>query len=104
MEETCETRNCGCSEGNCGCGSECRSSCGDFQEVMEQKLIGITMAAHKSVIFDKLVKKIEEKQGEKLDELAEVLVNASIEHHKSQQDASEKHDELRKKLKEIFNQ
>lgn len=83
---------------NCGCGSEGA----DFYEVMESKLMQMTFWAHKEVLFEKIKDKIKEEEGDKLDKIADLLVEASNSKWKSRQEAEKERGELRGKLKDAF--
>ncbi len=88
-----------CSTENCGCGPPA-----DMYDVMESRLMQMTFWAHKEVLFDKIKQKIEKEQGEKLEKIAELLVEASKNKWKTSQEAEKRHDELRGKLKDAFEE
>jgi hypothetical protein len=93
--QSCETGGCGCGEKNCNC---------DFYKFMEQKLMQMTFWAHKEVLFEKIKQKITETEGEKLDKIADLLVDAGKDKLKAKKDATVKKDELRKNLKDLFEE
>lgn len=88
-----------CVDNSCGSGCDCEY---DAYDVLEQKLLGMTFLAHKTVLFEKIKQKIETEEGKKLDQLAELLVEASREKWKTEQEATKKADELREKIRETF--
>jgi hypothetical protein len=90
---------------NCGCGSEgCGCEPADFYDVMESKMMEMAFAAHKTVLFEKIKERIEKLDGEKLDALADLVVEASRTKWKTEQEAAKKRAELREKLKDIFQE
>lgn len=86
----------------------CTENCGpdsgqsDFYDFLESRLMFMTNLAHKSVLFEKIKKSIEQEDGEKLDKIAELLVQASKEKWESDIESDRKQDELGKKLRETF--
>jgi hypothetical protein len=76
-------------EKNCGCEEM------DFYEVMERKLIGMTFWARKQILFDKIRERVEKEEGQKLDKLVDLVVEAS-------KSKGKKHEELRESLKKTF--
>lgn len=87
-----------CSMDSCGCEST------DFHAQLEEKLYGMAFVAHKSVLFDKISKKIEERHGDKLDKIAGLVVDATLDKMKDEHELHRKKEELRKSLKEIFEE
>ena len=81
---------------NCNCGER------DFYDVMESTLMRATYWAHKQVLFEKIKQEIEKQEGAKLEKIAQLLVEASQNRWKSEQDAEKKSEELKEKLKETF--
>ena len=49
----------------------------DEYEVMETTMKRITMLAHQYVLFEKIKQKINEQEGERLEKIAEIVVNNS---------------------------
>lgn len=86
---------------DCNCGS-CSCDSYDFYEEMEEKLMGMAFFAHKSILFDKIRDRIEKEQGDKLDKIADLVVQASKEKFESEQEAEKKRAELMERLKEVF--
>ena len=82
------------------CGPE--SSQPDFYDFLESRLLFMTNLAHKSVLLEKIKKRIEQEEGERLDKMAELLVQASKEQWESDIESDKKQDELRKRLRETF--
>jgi len=74
----------------------------DSHDFLESRLMRMTFWAHKAVLFDKIKQKIEEQEGEKLDKIADLLVQASKEKWETEQETDKKRDEFSKKLKENF--
>lgn len=92
-------------EQNCECGSEgCACETMDFYDIMESRLMAMAFGAHKSILFDKIRERIEKTDGAKLDALADLLVEASRNKWKTEQEIEKKRAELREKLKEIFQE
>ena len=83
-----------CAEGSCGDA--------DFYDVMESRLIQMTFWAHKEVLYEKIKQKIEAEEGEKLEKIAELLIEASKSRMQSSKEFSKKQDALREKLREHF--
>lgn len=90
--------NCNCGSGSCSCESM------DFYDVMESKLMGMAFFAHKSALFERIKQRIEKQDGEKLDKIADLVVEATRNKFKTEQEAEKKHAELREKLKEVFDE
>ncbi len=86
----------------------CTESCGpdsgqpDFYDFLESRLMFMSHLAHKSVLFEKIKKRIEQEEGDKLDKIAELLVQASKEKWESDIESDKKQDELRNRLRETF--
>ena len=81
----------------------CIENCSeDYYDLMEQKLKAMTFWAHKAVLFEKIKQKIEEQEGEKLDKIANLLIENSKEEIKNEKENEEKKQELKKHLKEAF--
>lgn len=93
---SCEARSCECGSENCGCGS------GDFYEAMQAKLINMAVFAHKSALFDRIRSRVEKVEGDKLDRIAELVVEAALGKFKDAQEAERKGEELRAKLRETM--
>ena len=87
--ETC-AQECGCDEG--------------FYDAMESRLMQMTFMAHKAVLFEKIRERIEKEEGEKLDRIAELLVEASQKGQQSDIESAKQSDELRRKLKETYEE
>jgi len=76
----------------------------DVYDAMESRLMQMTFWAHKAVLFEKIKKKIEEQEGEKLEKIADILVEASRIRAKTGQEAEKDKQELNDKLKETFEE
>ena len=99
----CGSEGCGCGQQNCGCGQDgCGCGSGDFYETMQGKLVEMAIVAHKSALFDRIRGRIEKVEGEKLDRIAELVVETALGKYKDAQEAARKSEELRGKLKEIM--
>ncbi len=86
------------------CVENCNCSSDSFYDAMESRLMGMTFWAHKTVLFEKIKERIEKEEGEKLDKIAELLVQASQNKWKDAQESEKKQKELRDKLKETFEE
>ena len=82
----------------------CIESCNqeDFYEAMESKLMWMNFMAHKQLLFEKIKQKIEEQEGEKLDKIVDLVVQASKEDWQDKKEQDRKHEELRNKLRDLF--
>jgi len=99
----CGSEGCGCGQQKCGCGQEnCECGSGDFYETMQDKLVEMAVVAHKSALFDRIRSRIEKVDGEKLDRIAELVVETALGKYKDAQEAAKKSEELRSRLKEIM--
>ena len=49
----------------------------DEYHIMETTLKRITMLAHQAVLFEKIKQKINEEEGDRIEKIAEILVNGS---------------------------
>lgn len=76
----------------------------DIYDTMESRLMQMTFWAHKAVLFEKIKQKIEEQEGEKLEKIADLLVEASRIRAKTEQEAEKNKQELKDKLKETFEE
>ena len=83
---------------------DCSCSSRDFYDTMERRLMQMTYWAHKTVLFEKIKEQIEKQEGAKLEKIAELLVEASQNRWKSEQEAEKKHEELKDKLKDAFEE
>lgn len=100
MGETCDSRGCGCEAQSCGCGSE-GCSC-DFYEGFESRLMQMALFAHKSALFERIRERIEKQEGEKLDKIADLVVETAMGRFKDAQEAERKRQEIRDKLREMM--
>ena len=64
----------------------------------------MTFWAHKEVLFEKIKQKIEQQEGEKLEKIAELLVEASRNRTKRAQEADAKTEEIKDKLREALDE
>ena len=51
----------------------------DFSSDMESQLMCMAYLAHRAILYEKIKQRIEHQEGEKLDKIAELLVEASKE-------------------------
>ena len=79
---------------NCGCTPE--------EDTVESRLMAMTFWAHKAALFEKIKEKIEKEEGEKLEKIADLLVEASKNRWSSRQEAQKKREELKEKIKDAF--
>lgn len=94
-----ESQSCGCASSGCGCASDC--SC-DFYEAMQERLMQMALFAHKSALFERIKSRIEKTEGERLDKVAGLVVEASLGKFKDAQDSEKKKEELRQRLRELL--
>ena len=83
------------------CGTTCETEY-DFYDIIQSRLMYMTMLAHKEVLFDKIKEQIEQQEGAKLEEIAKLLVNASKAKMKTNHDMERTDEELNEKLREHF--
>jgi hypothetical protein len=76
----------------------------DFSDILEAKLMQMTFWAHKEILFEKIKERIQKEDGEKLDKLADLLVQTSRNEWKSEQEREKKREDLREKIKETFEE
>jgi len=76
----------------------------DMYDLMEHRLMQMTFWAHKEVLFEKIKQKIEQQEGEKLEKIAELLVEASRNRTKRAQEADAKTEEIKDKLREALDE
>ena len=102
MGETCEEGKC-CSGGADEC---CSSGCCQ-EERCEQDKITMMMClvkeAKMELIKEKSKKRLESAIGKKLDQVADLLVEAMIEHYKTEDENSAKEQKLRERFDAIFD-
>ena len=103
MGESCEEGKC-CSGG----ASECSSGCECCHEKFcEQDKMAIMMClvkeAKMELIKEKVKKKLESAIGKKLDQIADLLVEAMMEHYKTEDEHSAKEQRLRERFDAIFD-
>ncbi len=76
----------------------------DFYDVMERRLMWMTMMAHKAVLFEKIKQKIEEQEGAKLEKIAGLLVEASKAREENEKQSSRQIEDFKEKFKELFEE
>ena len=100
-----------CGEGKC-CSSQadecCSSGCGCCQEEScgQDKLammMCLVKEAKMELIKEKAKKKLESAIGKKLDQVADLFVEAMIEHYKTEDENSAKEQKLRERFEAIFD-
>lgn len=74
----------------------------DEYDFLEGKLLQMTFWAHREALYERIKKKIEKENGEKLDKIADLLIDVSKEDWESDRGSEKKHQELKKKLQEVF--
>ena len=77
----------------------------DFENMydeMERKLMAMTFWAHKEVLFDKIKERIEKEEGEKLEKIAILLVDAWKNKIEAGKENERKQEDFSEKLKEAF--
>jgi hypothetical protein len=84
---------------NCKCNIEAM----DRYDYLEERLLQMTFMAHQKVLMDKIKAKIEKEEGQKLDKLADLLIQTSKAEIEQVKGAEKKRDELKDKLKDYFN-
>lgn len=90
---------CECAGAECGCGQNECSCC-------EMDRMSMTMClvkeAKMDILKEKIRKKLEEADGKRLDKIADLLVEAVIEHRKGKEDMHKKREEMRSRLESAF--
>ena len=87
------------------CQGQCSSSYeSDFYDVMERRLMWMTMMAHKAVLFEKIKQKIEQQEGAKLEKIADLLIDASKQRWDAEKQSSAQAEEFSEKFKELFEE
>lgn len=89
MQYTCNAEGC-CTE--------------EVYDIMEHRLMQMAMMAHREVLFDKIKERIEKQEGEKLEKIAELLVESSRNSINSQINRHEKKKELSDRIRDIFSE
>ena len=82
----------------------CSDSCCGEYEALEERLVYMTMLAHKQALFDRIKQKIEQEEGEKLDRLAGLLVEASRKARKGAKDSEKLMEDLKDGIVEVFGE
>ena len=86
----------------------CETSCScegeyDAYDILEHKLMQMTHWAHKTVLFEKIKARIEQEEGQKLEKIADLLVEAIKTRKITDQEAARKDEELREKIRDAFD-
>ena len=83
----------------------CMQECSDdVYDMVEQKLMRMTFWAHKEVLFEKIKDQIEKQEGEKLENLAKLLVETSRERTQAGKTFDKKQEELREKIGDLLEE
>jgi len=61
----------------------------------------MALFAHKSTLFEKIRERVEKVEGERLNKIADLVVETAMGRFKDAQEAERKRQELRNKLKEL---
>ena len=111
--ESCENgecsgteESCGCSKCQCGCESECGCGCNgemSAQSAHMQMFMQIKKKAMVELISDRVKRRLEQSQKEKLDKIADILVEMAAEHMRIKKEMSKKY-ELKEQLMDILSQ
>ena len=106
MGEECESEGCGCSSGGCGCGQEqCDCSSDNCCEKGYDKIdmfMYLVHSAKMELVKEKMKKRLEAVKGKKLDQVAELFVEAVMEEWKGKAESEKRKEELREKFESIF--
>ncbi len=106
MEENCcESGSSGCcsneAEEKCGCSGE--SSCCEKSYDKTDMMMWLAHSAKMELIKEKMKKKLEAVKGKKLDQVADLFVDAMMEEYKDMAGAEKRKEELREKFEAIFD-
>jgi hypothetical protein len=105
-EETCGTEGgCRSGEGSCGCEGQCDCQSNDSccsQQSMLGGLIYLAKEAKYELLKEKIKRKLESSMGKKLDQMADVAVEAFLESWKGKKEMKSRWQELEEKLEKIF--
>ncbi len=106
MEEKCsEPESSGCcsneAEEKCGC-SDKSSCCGKDYDKMDM-MMWLAHSAKMELIKEKMKKRLESVKGKKLDQVAELFVNAMMDEYKDRAGTEKRKEELREKFESIFD-
>lgn len=85
-----------CEGGSCGCGA------GDRYDLLEGRLMQMAFWAHKAVLFEKLKERIEKEDGQKMDQIVGLILDATKDTAEGRKEAEKKREELRKRIGEAF--
>ena len=97
----CEEGKCSCNEQSCGCeqGGCCE---GEYDKL--DMFLYMAKGAKMELLKEKMKKRLEASHGKKLDKVADLIVEALLEQHKTEDDISKKKQELSEKLDKIFSE
>ena len=84
----------------CGCG--CSIGARDEYGLLEGRLMQMAFWAHKAVLFEKLKERIAKADGQKMDQIADLILDATKDTAEGRKDAQAKREELRKRINEAF--
>lgn len=83
------------------CAAECND---DVYDVIEDRLMRMSFWAHKEVLYEKIKDRIKKEEGDNLDQIAGLLIEASKDEMKGEQEMKTKRNELRDRLKNAFGE
>ena len=103
---------CECEEGKCSCSNECNEQrcgngcgcCGEGQYDKMDMFLYMAKSAKMELLKEKMKKRLEASHGKKLDKVADLIVEALLDHYKTEDEASKKRQELSEKLDKIFSE
>ena len=109
MEKECGSCGCGnkmsnsecCSSDGCGCNSP-EQSCGKCDKM--EMFMEVAKTAKSELLREKIKKRLEVVMGKKLDKVAELLVEAMIDHYKSEMEQENKEQDFRQRFEAIFSE
>ncbi|MDR4509564.1 MAG: hypothetical protein MRJ65_15275 [Candidatus Brocadiaceae bacterium] len=104
-----QSKECCCGS-HCSSNHTCHSHCkthGGYKKEGDHcvsDMLKLARCAKKELLKEKLKANLEKKVGDKLDKVADLLVDAMLEEYKADMENKERRDELKKNLCEIFSE
>ncbi len=80
----------------------CTEDCGD--DYLEKKLMAMAFWAHKEVLFDKIKQRVEKEEGEKLEKLADIIVEAWKSRTENRKQTEKNYDDFSEKVREVLDE
>ncbi len=74
------------------------------EDFLERKLMAMAFWAHKEVLFDKIKQKVEKEEGEKLEKLADIIVEAWKSKVEGKKHAEKNYEDFSEKVREILDE